>query len=98
MTEQYDPQGSGGDQSQDGPNRRALFAAAAGAATTSSMLATSAMAQERASAILATATPTDYTRDPTRWGRPDVAALFPGFQHIDMRTGGAVIRLRHGGS
>jgi haloacetate dehalogenase len=40
----------------------------------------------------------DYARDPTRWGSADIAALFPGFRHLDMRTGGAVIRLRHGGS
>ena len=45
-----------------------------------------------------TATAADYVRDPTRWGRPEVAALFPGFAHLDMRTSGAVIRLRHGGS
>ena len=48
--------------------------------------------------IMATATPEDYARDPTRWGSPEIAALFPGFQHLDMRTSGAVIRLRHGGS
>ena len=40
----------------------------------------------------------DYVRDPTRWGSAEVAALFPGFQHLDVRTSGAVIRLRHGGS
>jgi haloacetate dehalogenase len=40
----------------------------------------------------------DYARDPTRWGSAEIAALFPGFQHLDMRTSGAVIRLRHGGS
>jgi haloacetate dehalogenase len=27
-----------------------------------------------------------------------MAAHFPGFKHLDMRTSGAVIRLRHGGS
>jgi haloacetate dehalogenase len=40
----------------------------------------------------------DYVRDPTRWGSAEVASHFPGFQHLDMATGGAVIRLRHGGS
>ena len=40
----------------------------------------------------------DYVRDPTRWGSPAIAALFPGFKHLDMATSGAVIRLRHGGS
>src|ERR1700693_6359828 len=44
------------------------------------------------------ASPQDYVRDPTRWGSPEVAALFPGFKHLDMRTKGAVIRVRHGGS
>src|SRR6202162_6236081 len=42
--------------------------------------------------------PQGYVRDPTRWGSPEVAALFPGFRHLDMRTKGAVIRVRHGGS
>ena len=40
----------------------------------------------------------DYARDYNRWGSPETAALFPGFKHLDMRTSGAVIRLRHGGS
>ena len=44
------------------------------------------------------ATPADYARDPTRWGSAQVAALFPGFKHVDMRTKGAIIRVRHGGS
>src|SRR5215467_1026320 len=35
---------------------------------------------------------------PTRWGSAEMAAHFPGFHHIDMRTSGAIIRLRHGGS
>lgn len=49
-------------------------------------------------AVMAVASPQDYVRDPTRWGSPEIAALFPGFRHVDMRTSGAVIRLRHGGS
>jgi len=48
--------------------------------------------------VVAEATSADYTRDPTRWGGAEVAALFPGFKHLDMRTKGAVIRVRHGGS
>ena len=47
---------------------------------------------------MAVATEADYTRDPTRWGSTEVAAHFPGFVHMDVRTGSAVIRLRHGGS
>jgi len=45
--------------------------------------------------IMAQATAADYTRDPTRWGSAAVAAHFPGFEHVDVRTSGAVIRLRH---
>src|SRR5260221_8519019 len=47
---------------------------------------------------MAAATSADYKRDPTRWGSAAVAAHFPKFQHLDVRTSGAVIRLRHGGS
>jgi haloacetate dehalogenase len=47
--------------------------------------------------IMAVATQADYARDPVRWGSVEVAAHFPGFQHLDMRTSGAIIRLRHGG-
>ena len=53
---------------------------------------------DQRSAILAVATDADYTRDPTRWGSAEIAAIFPGFQHLDLRTRGAIIRLRHGGS
>lgn len=49
-------------------------------------------------AIMAKAGAADYTRDPTRWGSADVADHFPEFEHVDVRTSGAVIRLRHGGS
>src|SRR6266853_5472491 len=55
-----------------------------------------AFAQQTSS--MSEASPQDYVRDPTRWGSPEVAALFPGFKHLDMRTKGAVIRVRHGGS
>src|SRR6516162_10148836 len=44
---------------------------------------------------MAMATEADYKRDPTRWGSADMAANFLGFKHLDMRTSGAVIRLRH---
>jgi haloacetate dehalogenase len=82
---------------ESGLSRRALIAAAAGAAA--SGVGGTAVAQEaKPSAELAVATAADYVRDPTRWGSPAVAALFPGFRHLDMRTSGAVIRLRHGGS
>lgn len=40
----------------------------------------------------------DYLTSPDRAGTGDVAALFPDFRHIEIRTSGAVIRLRHGGS
>ena len=46
---------------------------------------------------MAIANEADYTRDPTRWGSAEVAAHFAGFEHVDVRTSGAVIRLRHSG-
>jgi haloacetate dehalogenase len=46
----------------------------------------------------ATATPVDYARDPTHRGSAEVGSHFEGFEHVDVRTSGAVIRLRHGGS
>src|SRR5437016_7252100 len=78
-----------------GISRRTLaqvLAAGAVAATAG----TPALAQQTSS--MSEASPQDYARDPTRWGSPEVAALFPGFKHVDMRTKGAVIRVRHGGS
>jgi haloacetate dehalogenase len=47
--------------------------------------------------IMASAIADDYLRDPTRWGSAEVAAHFSGFEHMDVRTSGAVIRLRHSG-
>ena len=80
---------------EEGLNRRGLVQAlAVGAAAAG--IATPAVAQS--ASIVAEATAADYVRDPTRWGSADVAALFPGFKHLDMRTRGAIIRLRHGGS
>ena len=76
-------------------SRRGLVQALA-AGTAAASVATPALADP--SAVLAEATSADYVRDPTRWGSPEVAALFPGFKHLDMRTKGAIIRVRHGGS
>jgi haloacetate dehalogenase len=79
---------------EEGVSRRGLVRTlAAGAAAT---VAAPALAQQ--TAVVGEASAADYARDPTRWGSADVAALFPGFKHLDMRTTGAVIRLRHGGS
>src|ERR1700752_5512168 len=83
---------------REGLSRRRLMqvaaAGAAGAATAG--LAAPSLAQT--TAVLAEASAAYYARDPTRWGSAQTAALFPGFKHLDMRTKGAVIRLRHGGS
>src|ERR1700692_801435 len=83
------------DHKEEGLSRRGLVQAlATGAAVVS--VATPASAQQ--TSVLAEATSADYARDPTRWGSAEVAALFPGFKHLDMRTKGAIIRVRHGGS
>ena len=83
---------------REGLSRRHLMqVAAAGAASAATAgLAVPSLAQT--TAVLAEASAADYARDPTRWGSAQTAALFPGFKHLDMRTNGAVIRLRHGGS
>src|SRR5258708_14176752 len=83
------------EQSEEGLSRRGLVQALAIGAAAASIAAPS-MAQP--AAIEAEPTQADYSRDPTRWGSAEVAALFPGFKHLDMRTKGAVIRVRHGGS
>ena len=49
-------------------------------------------------AVVRDITAADYASDPTNCGTPAIAALFPGFAHQDIRTSGAVIRVRHGGS
>src|SRR5690242_11355435 len=77
---------------EDGLNRRQVVQAAAIGAAASGIISP-AVAQP-----LSEATTADYARDPTRWGSAQVAALFPGFKHVDMRTKGAIIRVRHGGS
>jgi haloacetate dehalogenase len=83
---------------EEGLSRRGLVQALAAGAAAASVAAPASAQQAQPAAVLAEATSADYARDPTRWGSPEVAALFPGFKHLDMRTKGAVIRLRHGGS
>ena len=65
-----------------GLSRRSLVQALA--AGTAASVATPSLAEP--TAVLAEATSADYLRDPTRWGSAEVAALFPGFKHIDIRT------------
>jgi haloacetate dehalogenase len=77
-------------------SRRDALVTAAVAGLAGSVFTSPAAAQS--SDVMATASEADYKRDPTRWGSADMAAKFPGFKHLDMRTSGAVIRLRHGGS
>ena len=40
----------------------------------------------QSTSVMATATEADYRHDPTRWGSAEMAAHFPGFHHVDMRT------------
>src|ERR1700747_2618214 len=75
-------------------NRRDALAAVAASGLLTSVLTTPAAAQ--GAGVMATATEADYKRDPARWGSAEMAAHFPGFKHLDMRTSGAIIRLRHG--
>jgi hypothetical protein len=82
---------------ESGFDRRHLLQAAAAGVAASGAVNSTAAAQQPAG-VVAGATPEDYVRDPTRWGSPEIAAMFPNFAHLDMRTSGAVIRLRHGGS
>src|SRR5450631_1855255 len=85
-------------EAQEGVNRRHLFQTLAAGAAVSGVIGSPALAQPSPAAVLTVASAEDYALNPTRWGSAEVAALFPGFQHLDMRTSGAVIRLRHGGS
>jgi haloacetate dehalogenase len=75
-------------------NRRSVLQTLAAAGAASGAAALPAFAQNPP----AVAAAADYVRDPNRWGSAEVAALFPGFQHLDMQTRGAIIRVRHGGS
>ena len=81
-----------------GVNRRHLFQTLAAGAAASGVIGTPALAQQKLAVVETVASPEDYKLNPSRWGSAEVAALFPGFQHLEMRTSGAVIRLRHGGS
>jgi haloacetate dehalogenase len=81
-------------QPSEGVSRRQMVQALTAVAAAGAALPSQAFAQNAPPA----ATTVDYMRDPNRWGTPEVAALFPGFQHLDMKTSDAVIRLRHGGS
>src|SRR2546430_9947358 len=82
-------------KSQREISRRDLMRVAAAGAAAASI---AAPASAQTTAVVGEAASADYQRDPTRWGSAAVAALFPGFKHVDMRTKGAVIRVRHGGS
>ncbi len=86
------------DRVQDGVSRRDVVQVLAAGAAAASVAAPAAAQSAAQSAVIAEAIPADYSRDRLRWGSADVAALFPGFKHVDMRTKGAIIRLRHGGS
>src|SRR5260221_13923465 len=77
-------------------SRRKMFQAmAAGAAASTAMVSPVFAQAPPATSVISSA---DYVRDPNRWGTAEVAAFFPGFQHVEMKTSGAIIRLRHGGS
>src|ERR1700688_1313998 len=81
---------------EGGLSRRNVFqAVAAGAALSTAMGFPASAQQALATSVISSA---DYVRDPSRWGTAGGAALFPGFQHVEVKTGGAIIRLRHGGS
>ena len=82
-------------ENDDGLSLRHLVQALAAGAALTGAAASDACAQTPRSDAVSAA---DYMHDPNRWGRPEVAAMFPGFQHLDMKTSGATIRVRHGGS
>src|SRR6202166_746044 len=82
----------------DGVNSRQLFQTLAAGAAASGVIGAPALAQQKLAEVLTVASPEDYKLNPSRWGSAEVAALFSGFQHLEMRTSGAVTRLRHGGS
>jgi haloacetate dehalogenase len=84
------------DHPQSDLSRRKMFQAVAAGAAVSVAIASPGSAQTAPGTSVVTSA--DYVRDPNRWGTPEIAALFPGFAHVEMKTGGAIIRLRHGGS
>ena len=63
-----------------GLSRRDVFQAVAAGAAASTAIGSSAFAQQAPATLVSSA---DYVRDPNRWGTPEVAALFPGFQHVE---------------
>ena len=81
-----------------GVTRRGVVSAMAAGAAAAGIPAPAIAQPIQPSGVIAEATAADYVRDPTRWGSAEIAALFPAFKHLDMRTNGAIIRLRHGGS
>src|SRR6266481_7001252 len=97
MTE-HEAQGGLSQELNQGLNRRHLVQTLAAGAAVSGVIGSPALAQQPPATVLTVASTEDYALNPTRWGSAEVAGLFPGFQHLDMRTSGAVIRLRHGGS
>jgi len=82
-------------RNDDALSRRHLVQAIAAGAAVAGAIPSSAGAQAARSDALVTA---DYLNDPHRWGSSEVAAMFPGFKHLDIKTSGATIRVRHGGS
>src|SRR6267142_4481564 len=86
------------DRVRDGVSRRDVVQVLAAGAAAASVAAPAAAQSAAPSAVIVEATQGDYARDRLRWGSAEVAALFPGFKHVDMRTKGAIIRVRHGGS
>jgi haloacetate dehalogenase len=84
------------DHPQSDLSRRKMFQAVAAGAAVSVAIASPGLAQTAPGTSVVSSA--DYVRDPNRWGTPEIAALFPGFAHVEMKTGGAIIRLRHGGS
>ena len=78
-------------EAQEGVKRRDLLQTLAAGAAVSGVIGSPALAQQPPAAALSVATEADYALNPTRWGSAEIAGLFPGFRHLDMRTSGAVI-------
>src|SRR5262245_62284645 len=82
-------------RNEDVLSRRHLVQAIAAGAALAGAGSSEAQAQAAKPDALSTA---DYVNDPHRWGSTEIAAMFPGFRHLDTKTSGATIRVRHGGS
>ena len=67
---------SSGHPNKEGPNRRHVVEAIAIGSAVSSAVGSTALAKQPATLAA------DYSRDPTRWGSAEIAALFPGFQQV----------------